>query len=221
MGHRFFWYTLRVFTTKNMNDEAMTMKWFGVSWGAPMNDECPSVPPPVGELCAHCGEGIVAKDSGVVYANGPVAHRNCFLRGVFGSKSHIEKKCSCFVPGATCTDPSGMTVREAANNLAKFLGYDDDGEMCDFCAARNVQLVLDVNGQKRVVGTFASGNKLIDDGIWGACPECAQLIAAKNWHGLLERCIAGTCVMFPHLAFDLGQRRRMTDLIEGIFGVQL
>jgi hypothetical protein len=93
--------------------------------------------------------------------------------------------------------------------------------MCDFCAARNVMLVLDVEAWKRAVVTFKSGNQLVDSGEWGACAECAQLIQARDWHGLMERCIAGTCAMFPELAFDLGQRQRMQQLIEGVFGVKL
>lgn len=197
------------------------MKWFGKSWDAPMNEDCPNVPPPVGEVCCHCGEGIVTKDSGVIYANGPIAHRNCFFRTSFGSIAHVKKQCSCFVPGSTCGDDPHMTKREAADELARFLGYTDDTDMCDFCAARDVQLVLDVKGWKRAVGTFPSGNKLVDDGDWGACPECAQLIAAHNWRGLLERCIAGTCAIFPDKVFDLGHRQRMHDLIEGVFGVRV
>lgn len=198
----------------------MTMKWFGVSWGAPMNDDCPHVPPPVGEKCVHCDEGIVAKDSGVIYSNGPVAHRNCFLRGMHGSLSHIKKECSCFVPGATCTDPEGMTYREAANLAAHYLGYSDDEYMCDFCAARG-PLTFDVEGRDRFFGHFKSGNYIEDNGEWGACAECEKLIRAKDWHGLMERAIAGTCALFPDLAFDLKQRQRMQEMIEGVFGVRL
>jgi hypothetical protein len=198
----------------------MTMKWFGESWGAPMNNDCPNVPPPVGEMCSHCGEGIVAKDTGVIYANGPVAHRNCFIRGVSGSLAHLLRHCSCYIPGSTCGDDPRLTKRQAADEVARFLGYSDDSTMCDFCAAR-APLVLDVEGKKRAVGKFRSGNKLVDDGEWGACEECAQLIKAKDWQGLMERAIAGTCAMFPELAFDLKQRQRMTDLIEGVFGVKL
>jgi hypothetical protein len=36
----------------------VTMKWFGVSWGAPMCADCPQVPPPVGEFCTHCDEAL-------------------------------------------------------------------------------------------------------------------------------------------------------------------
>jgi hypothetical protein len=196
------------------------MKWFGVSWGAPMNEECPNVPPPVGERCVHCEEGIVAADSGVIYANGPVAHRNCFLRGVSGSLAHIMKQCSCYVPGSECGDPPNMTRRQAADEVAKFLGYSTEDLMCDFCAARG-ELTYDVKADKRFVGTFKSGNVLRDSGEWGACRECEQLIKARDWHGLVERCIAGTDALFPDLAFDLAQRNRMKEMIEGVFGVRL
>jgi len=93
----------------------MTMKWFGASWGAPFCEADEHIETPVGETCVHCDEPIAENDQGIVYANGPIAHLNCFLRGIHGSLAHIEKRCSCYVPGATCTDPEGMTKREAAN----------------------------------------------------------------------------------------------------------
>jgi hypothetical protein len=196
------------------------MKWFGVSWHAPMCEQCDHVPPPVGEKCVHCDECIVARDSGVIYANGPVAHRNCFLRGVHGSLAHLLHHCSCYVPGSECADDPKLTMREAADEVARFLGYTDDDLMCDFCAARG-PLPGTVHGKKRVAGTFESGSLLLDDGEWGACGECEELIRACNWHGLLERAIAGTCALYPDLAFDFQQRQRMTEMIEGVFGVKL
>jgi len=95
----------------------MTMKWFGTSWGAPMNETCPQVDVPAGATCIWCEEPILPSDAGVVFANGPVAHRNCFFRQSFGSVGHIEKRCTCFMtdPESTCSDPEGMTKREAAN----------------------------------------------------------------------------------------------------------
>jgi hypothetical protein len=198
----------------------MTMKWFGVSWGAPMNDECPEVPPPVGEICQHCGEGIVAADSGVVYANGPVMHRNCFLRSAFGSRAHFERRCSCYVPGSTCGDPEGMTPREAANDLARALGYEDEPEMCDFCAARG-PLPMNVHAIDICIGHFKSGAVLQDSGVWGACAECAELIQAKKWQELMEYSIAGLAGIFPERAFDLKFRAQVKDMIEHVFGVKL
>lgn len=93
----------------------MTMKWFGESWGAPMCKDCPHVEVPVGETCVHCEEPIAAGDSGVIASNGPVFHRNCFLRGIYGSVAHVVGDCSCFVPGSTCGDSPGLTPRQAAD----------------------------------------------------------------------------------------------------------
>jgi len=34
------------------------MTWFGASWGAPLNEECPRQATPAGELCLRCEEPI-------------------------------------------------------------------------------------------------------------------------------------------------------------------
>jgi len=78
------------------------------------NDNFEIVPVPVGEICTHCAEAIAEEEPGFRYANGPVAHYECFMRMSVGSLAHIEKRCSCFVPGAECTDPPEMARREAA-----------------------------------------------------------------------------------------------------------
>ena len=95
------------------------MAWFGKSWGSDLCVTQPHIDTPVGEECSHCGEKIEAGDDGIRYANGPVAHRNCFLRGFIGSVAHLERRCSCYVPGATCTDPPGLTRRQAADAAVK------------------------------------------------------------------------------------------------------
>lgn len=89
--------------------------WFGENWGADICYSQERVETPVGAPCIHCEEKIEANDSGYIYANGPVAHRNCFMRQITGSVAHIEGRCSCYVAGATCTDPPGMTKRQAAD----------------------------------------------------------------------------------------------------------
>jgi hypothetical protein len=93
----------------------VSMQWFGKRWNGALCDECPEIPTPVEAYCAHCLEKIEEGDSGVVYANGPAAHRNCFLRGVLGSVAHIEKRCSCYVRGSIEGDPAGMTARQSAD----------------------------------------------------------------------------------------------------------
>lgn len=93
----------------------MSVRWFGKPWSGSLCEECPQVPVPVGVACVHCEEKIEADDSGMIYANGPAAHRNCFLRGVLGSVAHIEKRCGCYVVGSTEGDPPGLSARAAAD----------------------------------------------------------------------------------------------------------
>ena len=97
------------------------MKWFGKNWHAPICDQCPQGPVPVGETCNWCEEKIEAQDNGVVYSHGPVAHRNCFLRQINGSVAHVLKMCSCYVPGASEDDPPELTKRESANLVVDIL----------------------------------------------------------------------------------------------------
>lgn len=64
--------------------------------------------------CLYCEEKILPADRTHTYANGPVVHKECFLRGIFGSVAHLEKRCGCYVPNSTENDPPGLTRREAA-----------------------------------------------------------------------------------------------------------
>jgi len=64
--------------------------------------------------CIWCDEVLLPSDTRHTYANGPSAHRACALRQVVGSVAHLERRCSCYVPGATEGDPDGLTRRAAA-----------------------------------------------------------------------------------------------------------
>lgn len=92
-----------------------TVKWFGTNWGAPICSECPQVPVPIGSNCFYCEEPIIETDSGVISSNELPMHYNCFLRGIVGSVAHLQKRCSCFIPGAHEGDPPGLTKRQAAD----------------------------------------------------------------------------------------------------------
>jgi hypothetical protein len=121
-----------------MTDEGFTNAWFGRSWGAPINNDLPQVPTPVGVSCLHCEEPIEGGDSGhvmpymgarpeeLVCAIGDdgvlrplergvyiAQHLECFLRGTFGGVNHIEGRCFC-CGGDEDPDPPGLTRREAA-----------------------------------------------------------------------------------------------------------
>jgi hypothetical protein len=91
------------------------MKYFGESWGADICFDSEHVPTPVGQPCGHCGEDFEEGDRGIIDSGGFTTHLNCFLRPILGSVAHIQKQCSCYIPGATCGDPPGMTKRQAAD----------------------------------------------------------------------------------------------------------
>jgi hypothetical protein len=87
---------------------------------------------PVNTKCFYCDEPIHKNEQGFsmmhignLSASRIYEHRECFLRGIFGSVAHIEKQCSCFVPGSTCGDPDGMTPRQAAQ--AALAAYERHG----------------------------------------------------------------------------------------------
>src|SRR4051812_23225572 len=88
--------------------------YFGYEWSKHSIGEDERVETPVGELCVYCVEPIEEGDAGLVMANGPVEHRECGFRSVAGSLAHLQKRCSCYIPGASDLDPPGMTKREAA-----------------------------------------------------------------------------------------------------------
>ena len=64
-------------------------------------------------ICQYCGEPILPEEEGHS-PRVPGHHRECAFRAVGGSVAHIERRCSCFVPGSTENDPPGMTLRQAA-----------------------------------------------------------------------------------------------------------
>ena len=86
------------------------IRWFGTIRG-----QGAAVPVPVGSLCYHCEEAIVAEDSGIQYPDGDVAHRNCHLRQIIGSVAHVERRCGCYVSGSEENDPPGLSLRQAAD----------------------------------------------------------------------------------------------------------
>lgn len=79
------------------------------------------VPVPVNSKCLHCEEPITVRDGGYVTplvtpegVRDAPEHEECFIRRAVGSFAHLTQQCSCFIPGATDTDPKGMTKRQAA-----------------------------------------------------------------------------------------------------------
>lgn len=66
-------------------------RWFGESWGAPVNDDDFKWPTPVGELCQDCRRAIAADDQGFLVYNHDYAssastykpwHRDCLIGSI-------------------------------------------------------------------------------------------------------------------------------------------
>lgn len=89
-----------------------TTRWFGTRHTAPAYETRYQTATPVGAECCHCDEPIAKGDDGWIYANGPVAHRECYLRQIVGSVAHQQRLCSCF--GGVGCDEEGLTKRQAA-----------------------------------------------------------------------------------------------------------
>jgi hypothetical protein len=69
-------------------------------------------------FCIHCGEAVGFDEDFEHYVNG-ISHRECAMRAILGSVAHIEKRCSCYVPGSQENDPPGLSRREAAKAAVK------------------------------------------------------------------------------------------------------
>lgn len=66
-------------------------------------------------VCPHCNEPVMPWERRERYCNDVRwYHWECFARPILGSVAHIEKRCSCFVPGATEGDDPALTPRQAA-----------------------------------------------------------------------------------------------------------
>jgi hypothetical protein len=93
--------------------------YFGEPWYELLAQEGIRVEAPVGESCLHCGEAIVAGESGelttLVTAHGGQVvplHDCCAVRMRIGSVGHQLGRCSCV--GGSEDDPPGLSVRQAA-----------------------------------------------------------------------------------------------------------
>ncbi len=72
-------------------------------------------PLPLPARCFRCGELVLETDKRLYYPGiDQPLHQACYIRPLIGSVAHIEKRCSCFVPGAEETDDPSLTRRQAA-----------------------------------------------------------------------------------------------------------
>jgi len=81
--------------------------------GRPAHPHLDEAPQPIGAACVHCDEAVGPDDDGVVYANGPIAHFECFMRRIVGSVNHQLRRCSCY-GGDGPDEPPELTRRESA-----------------------------------------------------------------------------------------------------------
>jgi|HubBroStandDraft_1064217.scaffolds.fasta_scaffold32770_4 hypothetical protein len=71
-------------------------------------------------ICPECGEEIVKGEMVMPFNNDTILmHYECGLRGIIGSVAHLQRRCSCYVPGSEEGDPPGMSKREAAKAAVK------------------------------------------------------------------------------------------------------
>lgn len=97
------------------------MDYFGPKWDAPVTDPpAQQVQTPVGTDCLLCGEPIEEDHSGVVQPHlikgewdKAYIHKECLLRNVVGSPSHIGLSGACPHRGGEHPDDN-MTYREQA-----------------------------------------------------------------------------------------------------------
>ena len=113
------------------------MKYFGpknmqLSRSLRLDNEIIRVDIPVGVPCAHCDELIQDGDHGWtlphIGANGCIElpwHLNCLMRHTIGSVAHIERRCGCFVKGATEDDAPELTRRQAADAAVEAFNRKD------------------------------------------------------------------------------------------------
>jgi hypothetical protein len=69
-----------------------TVAWFGPSWGAPVNQDCPQVDVPVGAPCMNCEREVGRGERGIVAAGDggyQALHLRCLLEQVLGRDSTV------------------------------------------------------------------------------------------------------------------------------------
>lgn len=112
-----------------------SVQWFGEPYPsrehpAPIFELADEVPTPVGELCLYCDGPIFENDRGFSMPcgadeDGVIAapeHFECFVRQIFGSVAHQEKRCTCY--GGTGTDDDDGELTRRGSALLAFAEFD-------------------------------------------------------------------------------------------------
>lgn len=65
------------------DDDIGTVRWFGQSWDAPVNDPRTQIAVPFGKECIYCYKPIREDDTGISVPGPPLGrvyfHKNCFF----------------------------------------------------------------------------------------------------------------------------------------------
>ncbi len=96
------------------------------------------------------------------------------------------------------------------------------GTRCDFCMAE-APLCLDIAPAARIVAELTDSRLYIDNEDWGACAECAALIADSRWLELLDRGIIGVMAFWntPNTSENYRDyRAKLSFTLQGVFGSQ-
>lgn len=65
--------------------------------------------------CMRCGELVNPGEQVQYYPGRPEPlHHACYMRPITGSVAHLERRCACYIEGASEGDDPGLTRRQAA-----------------------------------------------------------------------------------------------------------
>ncbi len=85
-------------------------------------------------------------------------------------------------------------------------------KVCDFCHSPDPPWFFTLKGPTTMVGHFADGTQLVDDGQWCACNECADAIEQIEAQTLAER-------MYRNPAIHKADPDHITRTITAILGI--
>jgi hypothetical protein len=71
------------------------------------------------DVCIGCDEVVFERDDRTSIIDGSTGQRRwghfeCAMRMAIGSAAHLNRECSCYVPGSHEGDPDGVSRRDAA-----------------------------------------------------------------------------------------------------------
>lgn len=74
------------------------MQYFGKSWGAPICEQIPEVPVPIGKVCVGCGNTIKEADSGLILPFSGIKDDDGLVQPFLGDDGHsVSYHIDCFL----------------------------------------------------------------------------------------------------------------------------